>query len=538
MEALTLETVNAKPSFKPTGWLVFTVISVTLGSCVLVGYDIGILNTPQTTIGLWIRRAKCVEKGGIPGEVEGQPAGDLWCEKLDGPRRADMFSNNKELNTLWALLNCLIPGGSVFGALASSFFINCFGPKKSLLLNNCLAISAVLLNSLARTAGSVEMLIVGRLFSGLNSGVIVCVAPTYLNEISPDHLRGAVGATFELSIGIAILLSTVVGLPNVLGNLDLWHYMLALAAVPTFFQLITLPFCPDSPKYVFFSRQDDKETLDALGKLHGRTNAKRELAAIQEEYSRVKDEPLLTLKDILIDPFLRRILFITMGLHLCQQFSGIDATMFYSTAMFQEAGLSGKMARYATIGMVAIYVVGTAISMVLVEKVGRKILLLIGYSGAVVFLSILTASMLLFDSGEPPANTPHAKNPYAPAAYASCVSLVCFVVIFSAGPAPIPWVLMSEYFAQRPRAVAAGPAAATNRFGSLVVALVFPYMQASLNGYLFLIFIGLNIGFIVFTCVYVIETKGKTSDEIQAELRARMEGNRAVPASHGPSTLT
>ncbi|OQV17371.1 Glucose transporter type 1 [Hypsibius exemplaris] len=523
METLMLETVNRKYiTCRPTCWLVFTVLSVTLGSCVLVGYNIGVLNTPQMIIGAWIRNTKCVQKGGTPGDSENPQAGDIWCEKLEESQEESMFTDNGELNTLWALLNCLIPGGSVLGALGSSLLVNHFGPKKSMLLNNIIAIVAVLLNSLARTAGSVEMLIVGRFFAGLNCGVTMCVAPTYLNEISPDRLRGAVGGTFELSIGIAILLSTILGLPFILGNLDHWQYMLALAAVPTVFQLITLPFCPDSPKYMYFKRQGTEETLQVLSKLQGRANADRELSAIKEEYCHAKDQSVTTLRQLIRDPFLRKILLITLGLHICQQFSGIDATMFYSTAMFRSAGLTGDAALYATIGMVAIYVVGTAVSsLVLIERVGRKVLLMIGYCGAVIFLCILTTSMLIHKSGVPSPGSLDTDNPFAAAAYVSCASLVGFVVIFSTGPGPLPWVLTAEFFPQGPRAVAAGPTAAMNRLGSLIISLVFPYMQASLDGYLFVIFIVFNICLVIFTYVFVIETKGKTTAQIQTELRHR-----------------
>ncbi|OQV18110.1 Solute carrier family 2, facilitated glucose transporter member 3 [Hypsibius exemplaris] len=539
MGAQDVETTNKKPTSKATLWLVFTVLSISMGSSCLMGYHVGVLNAPQTIIGLWIRRTKCIEKGGVPSEEEGLKVDhELWCGKLDEEREATMFIDNDELNTLWALLNALVPGGSVIGALGSSFLVNRFGPKKSMLLNNVLAVASVLLNSLARTASSVEMLIVGRFLAGLNSGVIGCVTPTYLNEIAPDHLRGSIGGFFELSVVFAIWVSTIIGMPSIWGNMEQWPILLAVAAVPTIFQLATLPFCPDSPKYIYFKRQNSEETQNALSKLHGKANAVGGLIAIRNEYELVKHEPVFTLRHIILDPFLRRILLITLGLHIFQQFSGIDAAMFYSTAIFRSAGLDGDTAVYATIGMGAINVAGTALSLVLIEKAGRRILLLIGYSGCAIFLTLLTVSMLLYKSGDPGVEFPNAGNSFSFAAYVSSVSLVCFVVIFSIGPGAIPWILMSEFFAQGPRAVAAGPGAAMNRFGSLTVALAFPYMQAALGEYSFIIFIALNLLCIAFTYRYVVETKGKTTDEIQTELRSQMDGSpRQTSESHPLMTL-
>ncbi|OWA49838.1 putative Glucose transporter type 1 [Hypsibius exemplaris] len=232
----------------------------------------------------------------------------------------------------------------------------------------------------------------------------------------------------------------------------------------------------------------------------------------------------MTIGDLFSDPFLRRILFITLMMMIFQNFSGIDAVMFYSTAIFRSAGLTGDTALYATIGVGAVNVTMTTIALFLVERAGRRLLMLIGFSGMVLFLISLTISLLLFKSGNPGAEFPNTANTYAGAAYASMVSVFSYVILFASGPGAIPWILMSEYFAQGPRAAAAGLIAGANRFSSLVVALSFPYLQAAIDEYCFIIFAVLNMIAIVFILIYIVETKGKSTDQIQHDLRSKMRG--------------
>ncbi|OWA49837.1 Solute carrier family 2, facilitated glucose transporter member 1 [Hypsibius exemplaris] len=514
-------------SSKPTAWLAFSVFSAVFGSSFLFGYNIGVLNAPQNIIGLWIRRTRCMGKGGIPDSEEGMSK-HLWCEKLNKQGETNMFADNGELNTLWALINAFIPGGAILGALASSFLVGRFGPKMSLILNNVLAVTAAILTSLSMTAGSVEMLIIGRFFAGVNSGISAGVTPTYLNEISPPNLRGAIGSTHPLSIMTAIWISQIFGLPFVLGTSERWPILLALAAIPALFQLVTLPLCPDSPKYLYFSRQDREGAQNAIRKFQGNAKILTEMTLMEEEYNHVKDKPKVTIGDLLSDPFLRRTLFIMLALMVFQMFSGLDAVMFYSTAIFRSAGLVGDTALYATIGVGAVNVTMTTIALFLVEKVGRRVLLLIGFSGIILFLILLTISLCLFKSGDPGPEFPNAANTYAGAAYASMVSIFGFIIMFASGPNSIPWILMSEYFVQGPRAAAAGLIAGANRFSSLVVTLSFPYLQAAIGEYCFIIFGVLNVMAVAFIAIYIVETKGKSTDQIQRDLRNKM---RSQPIS-------
>lgn len=132
-----------------------------------------------------------------------------------------------------------------------------FGRKGGLLINNILVILTVVFEGASKSAGSYEMLIVGRFLIGINSGLNAGLAPMYLAEISPVHLRGAVGTVYQLVITISILTSQVLGLGKILGTATQWPLLFSLTIVPAIFQIATLPICPESPKYLLLSKGKD-----------------------------------------------------------------------------------------------------------------------------------------------------------------------------------------------------------------------------------------------------------------------------------------
>ena len=143
-------------------------------------------------------------------------------------------------------------GGSMVGFISSWL-----GRKGGLLLNNILVVIAALLMGLSKMTGSFQMLIAGRLIIGINSGLNAGLAPMYLSEIAPVSMRGAVGTVYQLIITISILLSQILGMSNVLGTETGWPLLLALTIVPAIFQVLTLPFCPESPKFLLLDKDDE-----------------------------------------------------------------------------------------------------------------------------------------------------------------------------------------------------------------------------------------------------------------------------------------
>merc|ERR1711993_41854 len=320
----------------------------------------------------------------------------------------------------------------------------------------------------AKYAGSWEMLIIGRLIIGINSGLNAGLAPMYLSEISPTALRGAVGTVYQLIITISILISQVLGINDVLGNEAGWPFLLGLTIIPGILQLITLPFCPESPKYLLLEKNNSEDATKALEWLRGTPDVKDEMDDMRVEHEAIKSLPHVSFKDMIVNPALRSPLIIAMMMMLAQQLSGINCAIFYSTSIFRDAGLDDSQAQRATLGMGAMNVAMTVISLILIEKAGRKTLMLSGLSVMIVCTTILLICLKL-------AATVTALK------YLSIVMVISFVVGFATGPGSIPWFFVTELFQQSARGMATAIAVGVNWTANFLVGLGFEPLKYAMG---------------------------------------------------------
>lgn len=376
------------------------------------------------------------------------------------------------------------------------------------MVNNVFALIGGLILTLSKVGQSYEMIIVGRFLVGINSGLSAGLAPMYLSEISPSHLRGAIGTTYQLVVTISILFAQLVGLPQCLGTYDLWPYLFGLTIVPAVVQLCTLPGCCESPKYLLLTRDREVEAQENLVWLRGTVEIHDEIEEMKIEGQKMKSVPKVTLMELLKNPLLRMPLIISLVVMLSQQLSGINAVIFFSTDIFKSAGLAENVALYATIGMGTINVIMTIISLVLVEKAGRKTLHLIGLTGLNLVCILLTVFLALKDS-------------VGWFSYLSAALVYIYIIFFASGPGSIPWFLVSELFGQGARSIATSIAVTVNWGANSLVGIAFLPLEGILGPYVFLVFSGLLTLFAVFTYFKVPETKNKSSEEIAAYFRQK-----------------
>uniref|UniRef100_A0A183IX74 MFS domain-containing protein n=1 Tax=Soboliphyme baturini TaxID=241478 RepID=A0A183IX74_9BILA len=294
-----------------------------------------------------------------------------------------------------------------------------------------------------------------------------------------------------------------------------------LTAVPAIFQLIVLPFCPESPKYLLVSKNQPEAAKKALIKLRQKSDVSAELDEMKMELSKQKASPKLRFVDMFTDKVLRWALIIAAMMMLSQQFSGINAVMFYSTRIFRDAAhLQESEAQRATLGIGAINILMTLISTAIIDRAGRRSLHLGGLGGMWVCSIMLTVFMILTVSIDMLAFDHNCKQyGYAWASYMSILFLLGFVVSFAIGPGPIPWFFVSELFNQNARGHATSVVVPINWFAAFIVCLAFPPLQTMINQYTFLIFAALLTLFWLFTYKYVPETKNRTVDDVVRELR-------------------
>jgi len=488
---------DARSNSGLNGRLAFAILSGAFGSAFQHGYNTGVLNAPQKLITEWIGGCNETQMKNF----------DLSDDEKDATLDvSDCKMGYSQVVIIWSWIvssYCVggIIGGSAIGVLSSRL-----GRKGALLMNNVLVLIAGVFLLAAKYAGSWEMLIIGRIIIGINNGLNAGIAPMYITEISPTALRGAVGTIYQLVITMSILLSQILGMTNVLGTDSGWPFLLGLTIIPGILQVITLPFCPESPKYLLLEKNDDASATSALAWLRGTNDNQAEMDEMKQEHESIKQLPKVTFKEMIVSPALRSPLIIAMMMMLAQQLSGINAVIYYSTSIFKDAGLTDDAAQSATLGMGAMNVAMTIVSLILIEKAGRKTLMLIGLSVMVVCTTMTLICLEL---------SPEHKA----LAYVSIVMVITFVVGFATGPGSIPWFFVTELFTQSARGMATAIAVLTNWSANFLVGLGFEPLKLVMGPYVFIIFIVLQILFIIYIWFKVPETKNKPIEEIVAQFR-------------------
>ncbi|KRZ05530.1 Solute carrier family 2, facilitated glucose transporter member 3, partial [Trichinella zimbabwensis] len=466
---------------KLTRRLLFAVCASALGSSFVFGYNIGVMNSPELIIKNWMNETV-------------SDAGGSW--------------TSSQIDAMWAMIVSMFPLGGLLGGMLSGVVSDRLGRRNGMLMNNIFAILAAGLFLTAKYANHYLLLLFGRMIVGINAGLSSALCPMYLTEISPINLRGMLGSVNQLVVTISILVSQVLGISEILGKDNMWHFLLFLTILPAIFQLITLPQCPESPKYLLILKKRREDAEKALKLLREKDNVDAEIAALEEEAKQNSAAPKVRFSDMFKDKVLRWALFIAVMMMLSQQFSGINAVMFYSTRIFIDgAGLTPDSARYATMGVGAINVIMTLVSTAIIDKAGRRTLHLLGLGGMWISCVTLTVSMILL------------KQDYYWASYLCIAFVLIFVISFATGPGSIPWFFVSELFLQNARGHATSVAVPVNWGSAFIIGWIFPPMVSMIGEYSFLVFTGFLTIFWLFTFKYVPETKNRAVDDIVAELR-------------------
>ncbi|XP_054904478.1 solute carrier family 2, facilitated glucose transporter member 1-like [Poeciliopsis prolifica] len=464
-------------SGKVTPQLMLAVGTAVIGS-LQFGYNTGVINAPQNIIESFYNKT--------------------WIDRFSEP------IPQSTLTALWSFSVAVFSVGGMFGSFSVGLFVNRFGRRNSMLMANVLAFLAAVFMGFSKLAASFEMLIIGRFIVGLYSGLSTGFVPMYVEEISPTSLRGALGTLHQLGVVIGILMAQIFGIESILGNASLWPLLMGFTLLPALLQCALLPFCPESPRYLLINCNEESKACSVLMKLRGTDEVSEDIQEMREESQKMMREKKVTIPELFRSPIYRQPILVAIMLQLSQQLSGINAVFYYSTGIFERAGVSQPV--YATIGAGLVNTAFTVVSLFVVEHVGRRPLHLIGLMGMAVSAVFLTVAMALLDQ-------------LRWMSYVSIVAIFSFVAFFEIGPGPIPWFIVAELFSQGPRPAAIAVAGFCNWSANFIVGMSFQYVELLLGPYVFIIFTVLLLGFFVFTYFKVPETKGRTFDEIAAGFR-------------------
>lgn len=399
-------------------------------------------------------------------------------------------------------IGSLITVGALLMCIPTGFICDLIGRRTTLLL---LIIPFGIGWSLIIWAKNVVMLYFGRVFTGVGVGACCVAAPLYTNEIADKNIRGSLGSYFQLMVTAGILYAYIMG-----SLLNIKTYTFSCAFCICLFSILFF-FQPETPLY-FVRKNNFEKAKQSLLKLRGKNcdvdSELREIELQVKEHS----ESTASLQHVLKQKSTIKAIIISLGLMFFQQFSGINVIIMYSSDIFKESGASWDP-NLACIIVAVFQVVATFTSSLLIDTLGRRKLLII--SDAVMALSSVVLGLYFTLKTHKIINESILHHLSSVPVIALCI----FVVVFSIGFGPIPWMISAEIFIPQLKSIAGSVAGTLNWFlAFLITKFYIDVKNAVGDDVTFYIFSAISCLGAVFVYFIVPETKGKTVDDIQREL--------------------
>ena len=388
--------------------------------------------------------------------------------------------------------------GAILGASLGGALTDRFGRRSLIMVAGVIFIASSLATALAPT---VPWLIVARVVSGIAIGLASFISPMYIAELVPSRVRGALVAVNMLAITTGIVSAYLTDYA-LTGNGG-WRWMFGLGVLPAVALTAGMWFLPDSPRWLV-SKARLHEARQALMRLRAPAEIAPEIADIQQSTGKSS----LEWKTELFQPALRMPLTIGIGLAVFQQLSGINTVIYYAPTIFKFAGFQSTGASIlAAVGLGVVMLCSHVTAIFLIDRVGRRPLLLVGIAGQVVGLVALGAAF-------------HFKQLSSSIGDIAVGSLVVYVACFAFGLGPIFWLLISEIYPLNVRGAAMSVATVANWSMNLLVAVTFlTLVDAVGHAATFWIYGLITVAAWLFVYKLVPETKGKTLEQIESDWR-------------------
>lgn len=403
--------------------------------------------------------------------------------------------------------------GAAFGAIFGGPLGDKIGRRKEMLWLG--AIFTVFGIGCALAPNAITILIM-RFIMGLAVGAVSSMIPVYLGELSPTKTRGKYVSMHPMSVDtgqfLIFLINSIFASTIGAQSAGVWRWMLGVIAVPGLILWLGMYFAPESPRW-YANHGKFGQALNVLYKIRSKAQAEKELEEIKENIkkSQAKDANKASFKDINQGWIWQ--LFVT-GAFLCvfQQFSGINSLMYYGTKVLEASGFGGQTALWMNVANGIFSIVGAVIALFIVDKVGRKPLMLFGEGFcAVAFVLAALIGNYAGNAGWKP--------------WAILVILLLFIIVFQGTLGSVTWLYISEIFPARFRGLGAGVATFSQWIANFIVSLLFPQILAIMgmsSFYIFAIFCALGFWFYA---VRLPETKGVPLEQVVAFFRERYDKN-------------
>ena len=383
--------------------------------------------------------------------------------------------------------------GTVLGAIFASYPCDYFGRKNTLIGIGILFFVSALGSGLALDPYSFSFF---RFIGGIGVGVSTIAAPTYVSEIAPANKRGQLVALYQFNIVFGILIAFVSNFIFKDFGTQPWRWMVGIEALPAALYLIGIISVPKSPRWVLFRKNDIEQAQAIFNEINGKELTDSEIKEIKSEQEPSKQKPLFS-------KTYRFPILLAFLIAFFNQLSGINAFLYYAPRIFEAAGLEESSALLSSIGIGVTNLIFTLLGLYLIDKIGRRLLMIVGSIGYIISLTLVSIAFL---KGWQGISIP--------------IFLFLFIASHAIGQGAVIWVFISEIFPDNLRAQG-------QSFGSSVhwvlAALITLFMPVALSafpnpGYVFMLFSGMMVLQLVFVLYLMPETKGVSLERLSKTL--------------------
>ncbi|CAL2227176.1 unnamed protein product [Prunus armeniaca] len=395
----------------------------------------------------------------------------------------------------YSMFGSILSIGAVLGAITSGKIADFLGRKGAMRVSSVICIVAWLAIYFSQGALSLDT---GRFLTGYGIAAFSYVVPVFIAEIAPKNLRGGLATLNQVFIvtggSFAFIVGTIIN----------WRALALIATVPCLILLLGVCFVPESPRWLAKVGRD-KEFEVALQTLRGNNaDISDEMTEIQEFIATLNSLPKASILDLFQSRNIRAVI-IGVGLMVFQQFAGINGVQFYASETFESAGVSSKI---GTIAYACLQVPITLVGALLMDKTGRRVLVMVSAAGMFVGCTLAGTSFSLKGQG--------LLLDWVPIIAVSGVLI--YVAFFSIGMGAGPWVIMSEIFPIDIKGVGGSLVVLVNWSGAWIVSYTYNFLMRWSSPGTYFLYSAVCLFTILFVAKIVPETKGKTLEEIQASL--------------------
>lgn len=408
---------------------------------------------------------------------------------------------DKKLQVLWnssdAFHGTVVMGmalwGTVLGAIFGGIPTNKIGRKNTLLWIGILFLFSAIGSAFANNP---FVFAAFRFIGGLGVGASTIAAPAYISEIAPAKDRGKLVAFYQFNIVLGILMAFLSNyLLNDVGE-NSWRWMMGVQAIPSVIYLLLIISIPESPRWLLskFKNDEAKKVLQLMGQEADYEKIKEELDKDNNDTSKANDT-------IFLKKY-RTPLVLAFLMAFFNQLSGINAFLYYSSRIFQEAGLGESAALLSSIGIGVVNLIFTLLGVFLIDRLGRKILMYIGSVGYIISLSLVAMAFFFHWEG-----------------IAVPVFLFLFIAAHAIGQGAVIWVFISEIFPNHLRAAGQSFGSTTHWVLAAIIPSLIPYLFSTVGpGVVFLFFAVMMVFQLLFVAFMMPETKGISLEELSKKL--------------------